>query len=68
MPKAISQISLSTRNFSGLDGAQFLRPPLSRNNLPDCTELISRIAGNPDVVVSLENDLKVANFQGGGLT
>ena len=66
--KAILEIPLSTRNFSCLDGAQFLRPPLSGNNLPDRTKLISRVAGNPDVVVSLENDLKVADFQSGGLT
>ena len=67
-PKTSLQIPFSTRNFSCLDGAQFLRPPLSGDNLPDCTELISRVAGNPDIVVALENDLKVADLQGGGLT
>ena len=60
-----SQIRLSTRNLGGLDGTQLLGPSLRGLDLLDGAQLVRGVARDADVVVAFEDQLQVANLEGG---
>ena len=62
-----SQISLPTSDLRSLHSAQLLSPGRRRLHLLDGAQLIGSVAGNTDVVISLEDELQVAQFEGRGL-
>ena len=61
------QISLPTRNLSGLYRTHLLRPSLRRLELLHGTDLVGSVAWHTDVVVAFEDELNVANLEGGGV-
>lgn len=54
---------LPTRNLRSLNSAHLRNPSSRWLNLADGTDLIAGIAGNADVVASLESELDVADFE-----
>ncbi len=62
----ISQIRLPPRNLRSLDGTQLLGPSLRRLDLLHGAQLIRGVARDADVVVAFEDELQVADLEGGG--
>lgn len=60
----VSQIPLAPSNFSSLNGTQLLSPPRSRLCFLDSTQLVGSVARHADIIVALENELEVAEFEG----
>lgn len=63
----LSDITLSSRHLGSLHGTHLLSPSLGGLNLSHCSELIGRVARDTNVVIALQNDLDVTNFESGGL-
>jgi len=62
----ISQIRLPPRNLRSLDGTQLLGPSLRRLDLLHRAQLVRGVARDADVVVAFEDELQVADLEGGG--
>lgn len=60
-----SRIRLPPSNLRRLHRTQFLRPSLRGLNLLHGAQLIGRISGDTDIVVALEDQLDVTEFQRG---
>lgn len=62
-----SQLPLPARNLRSLDSRQLLRPSCRGLHLLHGAQLVARETGDADVVVALEDELQVADFELGGL-
>lgn len=65
-PPRISQIRLSPRDFRSLDGTQLLGPSLRGLDLLHGAQLVRGVARDADIVVAFEDELQVADLEGGG--
>lgn len=65
-PSSISQIRLPPRDLRSLDGTQLLGPSLRGLDLLHGAQLVRGVAGDADVVVAFEDELQVADLEGGG--
>lgn len=65
-PSSSSQIRLPPRNLRSLDGTQLLGPSLRRLDLLHRAQLVRGVARDADVVVAFEDELQIADLEGGG--
>jgi len=65
-PSSISRIRLPPRNLCSLDSTQLLGPSLRRLDLLHGPQLVRGVARDADVVVAFEDELQVADLEGGG--
>jgi hypothetical protein len=63
-----SQVSFSTSDLGCLNGAHFGDPPLGWLELSDCPNLITSVAWNANIVVTLKDKLNVTNLKTLGAT
>lgn len=61
--RVISKISLARNNLGGLHSAHLLNPRAVGLHLSDRTQLLTRVAGDADVVGALQDQLNVADFE-----
>ena len=59
---------LSTRDLGSLYGAHLRNPVGSRLDLADSADLVTGVAGDADVVATLERKLDIADLEGLGAT
>jgi hypothetical protein len=67
MPWPLSYVRLPTHDLGSLNSIHLLRPAWRGHQPPDRPHFIGSVAGDPNVVVALENELEISNVKLGRL-